>query len=45
MEFLQTFTGRFVQIEDIIMNTLGTFLGYMCCLLLVKYKKLIKIKA
>lgn len=28
IEFLQTFTGRFVQVDDILMNTLGTFIGY-----------------
>lgn len=28
IEFLQIFTGRFVQLDDVLMNTLGTFLGY-----------------
>lgn len=29
IEFLQSFTGRFVQLEDIIMNTIGTYIGYI----------------
>lgn len=28
IEFLQTFTGRFVQLDDLLMNTIGTFIGY-----------------
>lgn len=28
IESLQTFTGRFVQLDDMLMNTLGTFIGY-----------------
>ena len=27
IEFLQTFTGRFAELEDILMNTSGTFIG------------------
>lgn len=38
IEFLQTFTGRFAELDDILMNTLGTFLGYEVCLLLSKRK-------
>ncbi|MDK2587242.1 VanZ family protein [Romboutsia sedimentorum] len=36
IEFLQTFTGRFVQVNDIFMNTLGTFIGYEIWFLLSK---------
>lgn len=39
IEFLQSFTGRYVQLDDIIMNTLGTFCGYEICLLLLKMKQ------
>ncbi|MBU3174511.1 VanZ family protein [Clostridium estertheticum] len=35
-EFLQIFTGRFVQLNDILMNTLGTFLGYEIWVMLLK---------
>lgn len=28
IEFFQTFSGRFIQLDDILMNTLGTFIGY-----------------
>jgi hypothetical protein len=28
IEFLQTFIGRFVQLDDVLMNTIGTFIGY-----------------
>ena len=38
IEFLQTFTGRFVQTDDMVMNTLGTFLGYEIWFLLSKIK-------
>jgi len=38
IEFLQTFTGRFVQLDDILMNTFGTFIGYRVCFLLAKLK-------
>lgn len=44
IEFLQTFTGRLVQIDDIIMNTLGTYLGYMLCIYVLKFKPLKKFK-
>lgn len=37
IEFLQCFTGRFVEIEDILMNTLGTYIGYSLCIILLKY--------
>ena len=40
IEFLQTFTGRLVQIDDIIMNTFGTYLGYMLCIYVLKFKPL-----
>lgn len=36
IEFLQTFTGRYVQLDDIVMNTLGTFIGYELCILFIK---------
>lgn len=29
IEFLQTFIGRFAQVDDIIMNTLGTHVGFL----------------
>lgn len=29
IEFLQSFIGRLVQLEDIIMNTIGTYIGYI----------------
>lgn len=38
IEFLQSFTGRFVQLDDLVMNTLGAFLGYEICLLFLKLK-------
>lgn len=44
IEFLQTFTGRFVQIDDIIMNTLGTYLGYTLCIYGLKFKPLKPLK-
>lgn len=28
IEFLQTFNGRYGELEDILMNTIGTFIGY-----------------
>ncbi|WP_346961621.1 VanZ family protein [Clostridium sp.] len=34
IEFLQTFTGRFVELEDVLMNTIGTFIGYTIWFLL-----------
>lgn len=36
IEFLQTFVGRFAQLDDIVMNSLGTFLGYEIGILLLK---------
>ncbi len=36
IEFLQIFTGRFVQLNDILMNTAGTFLGYEIWAILLK---------
>lgn len=38
IEFLQTFTGRFAQLDDVLMDTLGTFLGYEIWFLLSKLK-------
>ena len=46
IESLQTFTGRFVQLDDMLMNTLGTFIGYELWFLLssVKLKENIYVK-
>lgn len=44
IEFLQLFTGRLVQIDDIVMNTLGTYAGYILCRYLLKFKLLKKFK-
>lgn len=44
IEFLQIFAGRFVQINDILMNTLGTFLGFILCSILSKLNRKMKIK-
>ena len=38
IEFIQIFTGRFVELEDILMNTLGTYIGYSLCIVVVKFK-------
>ena len=38
IESLQTFTGRFVQLDDMLMNTLGTFIGYELWFLLSTVK-------
>lgn len=38
IEFLQSFTGRFVELEDILMNTLGTYIGYSIAIALIRYK-------
>lgn len=38
IEFLQSFTGRFVELEDILMNTIGTYIGYIICVTLVKHR-------
>lgn len=29
IEFLQAFCGRYVQLDDVVMNTLGAFLGFL----------------
>ncbi|QNU66540.1 VanZ family protein [Ruminiclostridium herbifermentans] len=43
IEFLQSFTGRYVQIDDVIMNTIGSFIGYeMSCFILLFIDKTIK---
>ena len=38
IESVQTFTGRFVQLDDMLMNTLGTFIGYELWFLLSTVK-------
>lgn len=38
IEFLQIFIGRFVQLDDVLMNTLGTLIGYEVWFLLSKLK-------
>lgn len=38
IELLQTFTGRFVQLNDVLMNTTGTFIGYEIWFWLSKLK-------
>ena len=38
IESVQTFTGRFVQLDDMLMNTLGTFIGYELLFLLSTVK-------
>lgn len=38
IESTQLFTGRFFQIDDIIMNTLGTYIGYVLGIYLLKNK-------
>ncbi len=43
IEFLQSFTGRYVQIDDIMMNTIGSFIGYeISCVLSVLIDKTMK---
>ena len=44
IEFLQSFTGRLVQIDDIVMNTLGAYIGYMLCVYILNFKPLKKFK-
>lgn len=39
IEFIQIFTGRFVKLEDILMNTLETYIGYSLCIVVVKFLK------
>ncbi|WP_010680983.1 VanZ family protein [Acetivibrio cellulolyticus] len=40
IEFLQSFTGRYVQIDDVMMNTIGSFIGYgISCFILVLVDK------
>lgn len=39
IEFLQTFIGRFTQLEDLITNTTGTLAGYFLCKIM--YEKLV----
>jgi len=39
IELLQTFTGRFVELNDVLMNTTGTFIGYEICFWLSKLKE------
>ncbi|GKX68155.1 VanZ family protein [Inconstantimicrobium mannanitabidum] len=38
IEFLQMFSGRYAQIDDVLMNTLGSLLGYIVYVLLSKLK-------
>ena len=38
IEFLQIFVGRFVQLDDILMNTLGTYIGYILFISLLRFK-------
>lgn len=38
IEFLQSFTGRFVEIEDLLMNSLGAMFGYLIANLLFHSK-------
>jgi glycopeptide antibiotics resistance protein len=42
IEFLQMFTGRFTQLDDIVMNTLGSFIGYEIGIWLVRLLKNLK---
>lgn len=46
IESTQLFTGRFFQIDDMIMNTLGTYIGYVLGIYLLKNRpfKLILLK-
>ena len=38
IEFLQIFTGRFVQLDDMLMNTLGTIIGYKVSIIISRIK-------
>ncbi|QAA32215.1 VanZ family protein [Clostridium manihotivorum] len=42
IEFLQIFSGRYAQIDDILMNTLGSLLGYALYVLSLKLKSQFK---
>lgn len=42
IEFLQTFIGRFTQLEDILTNSTGTLIGYFLCILM--FEKLVLAK-
>ncbi len=39
IEFLQTFNGRYGELEDVLMNTIGTFIGYEIWFWLSKLKQ------
>lgn len=39
IEFLQTFNGRYGELEDVLMNTIGTSIGYEICFWLLKLKQ------
>ena len=39
IEFLQTFNGRYGSLQDVLMNTIGTFIGYEKCFWLSKLNK------
>ena len=43
IEFLQSFTGRFVQLEDILMNTIGTYIGYTLFIYFLKSNRYIDV--
>lgn len=45
VEFLQTFIGRFVELEDVLMNTMGAFIGYEIMVLVIKLKDRMKMGA
>ena len=44
IEFTQCFTGRFVELEDLLMNTLGGYIGYLLSIFFIKYKNKRQIK-
>ena len=39
IEFLQIFNGRYGSLQDVLMNTIGTFVGYEICFWLSKLYK------
>lgn len=39
IEFLQTFIGRFAQLDDVIMNTFGTLVGFLLGILVMNFFK------